>query len=884
MTSSEYAHTKPSINIVNTNYSKYGTSVYQQLYHSKYHDARRNNSRLAAASSNNTVPSSQLFATESLDSELMMDDDSTTSRFRKKYRSLLQNYNGSSSKAKRLINKLHDYGSSDSFSIFSLRSNYSNRNNNSLHSKNHATAGTQEVIFEDQRPYLDINSLPVEVLAIVFENLSLGGYLHDKKSLLRCLYVSRKFYQAGKIVLYKSVHFTSTYRVAQFVTCLRLHPQNGLHVKSLDLSNLKNGLLEDNDKSKYDSSIDEEEEEEEEREGEEGEEEEEREERRHERNVPQEEREQEEENVDEDIDRQVGNNNEGFDEQRDTDQESTAQYNPTDGESNEDGLPLIALAGWRDWRYRFDPLYSSPILNSYRLKKITSRSSSISSSSSSSSKNTNKRYRSSSVTSFTSSLMSSLYSSSLTRSATTLSSISLSSSSAQETSTHKRSGKWFKSIFSSSNHEKRKSKAHLSSGLKTPNRESVATQAENSRTTSVKFDIQTNSRHQPFHEKHPYTNKFLLKYALYKDLPLGYILHLVSHCPNLENLNLSHLIISSDFQVTLRNIRSKNISSLLPTVEEKKASETIFGGFETEPVGRSLDVVYLTDSNKSYQYYEESCNRDHQTVSMPHPSYSALYAGSWIYSNYPPPINQSTKFREERKRNSGSCKEYTLTKLEPHHFFEKVSDKSSRLKSLQLDGVVWCNQQDVKSFVLSRFQEFSSKEPTPTYGTSCEDITDLQLSFQHSGMGRNLSWASTGNVVQFVTLIILGELLEKDELSLEDLFNVRMERYGRYAVSGDLDDLEMSNTFTVKFYEGEMCFRLRIRSGNLLGLKVYKESDVTEVVCTVNRFTEDQSDDIDEGMKRISELSRQVLGRIQRLKTAQLRRHVGENNYFMAIM
>ena len=111
MTSSEYARTKPSINIVNTNYSKYGTSVYQQLYHSKYHDARRNNSRLAAASSNNTVPSSQLFATESLDSELMMDDDSTTSRFRKKYRSLLQNYNGSSSKAKRLINKLHDYGS-----------------------------------------------------------------------------------------------------------------------------------------------------------------------------------------------------------------------------------------------------------------------------------------------------------------------------------------------------------------------------------------------------------------------------------------------------------------------------------------------------------------------------------------------------------------------------------------------------------------------------------------------------------------------------------------------------------------------------------------------------------------------------------------------------
>lgn len=48
---------------------------------------------------------------------------------------------------------------------------------------------------------------------------------------------------------------------------------------------------------------------------------------------------------------------------------------------------------------------------------------------------------------------------------------------------------------------------------------------------------------------HPSMNKFLLNYQAQKDLPVGYILHLVMLCPNLEHLNMKNVSLSTDYRI-----------------------------------------------------------------------------------------------------------------------------------------------------------------------------------------------------------------------------------------------------------------------------------------------------------------------------------------------
>jgi hypothetical protein len=48
---------------------------------------------------------------------------------------------------------------------------------------------------------------------------------------------------------------------------------------------------------------------------------------------------------------------------------------------------------------------------------------------------------------------------------------------------------------------------------------------------------------------HPTMNKFLMNYSTSKDVPVGYILHLINLCPNVAWLNLGSLSMSTDYQI-----------------------------------------------------------------------------------------------------------------------------------------------------------------------------------------------------------------------------------------------------------------------------------------------------------------------------------------------
>lgn len=58
------------------------------------------------------------------------------------------------------------------------------------------------------------------------------------------------------------------------------------------------------------------------------------------------------------------------------------------------------------------------------------------------------------------------------------------------------------------------------------------------------------SENQPFATPHPVQNRFLQNYCFSKDVPIGYILHFLDYCKNVEILDLSGVSLSEDHVIT----------------------------------------------------------------------------------------------------------------------------------------------------------------------------------------------------------------------------------------------------------------------------------------------------------------------------------------------
>ena len=944
-----------NINIVSNNYSRYGTSIYQQLYNtpsSKKYGSTTASSYLVPASNKNNTSTSHITTNTRViaDNESLMSVGSKKSRIKRKYKSLI------SSGSKKLINKIYDHGSSDTFSIFSLKSHKE---------KDFSNINTDICFLPTFTESLaTINDLPLELLSRI---ISYIGYDKHYNTLVYCLYVSKRWYKATKIVLYRQPRFVSTYRVAQFVTSLRLHPENGNLVKILKLSDLQNGLIfkeHDNEDEEEGAS-----------------------------------------DMDESL--SEGDN----DEQNNIEENGNGVAPNENGRNNNNNVnnsePLsdIAYAGWRDWRYRNDPLYSSPVLNSYTVRRIVSRSSSIHSNSSvftslsngsiismntsvstrnepsnnnnsDTPQNTSNRVRSnSSVSSITSSIMSTFQNTShisLTSSPLVNNtngnfnkgegnnlndnknvSQQNSMSTCQDTD-----NKWFRFKVMSKNKRrarnltkystinatqqknylyknKDKSYTNISKNVESTgtNKVNGINNSDMANTTSsqIRFAIE-----RPFKTNHPYTNKFLLKYASCKDLPLGYILHILNHCPNLAELDLSNLTIYDDFKIINKSKHHKRLTSLiLPSVEESTVM--------TNSEENRLEVVYATDSSKNYEHNKDvivntgnsrsrrnsrigqgvvltsnsdsSLNRPPSIIScnslsnISNNDITGLNPDYWFSksistrSDYPLPIDSQTKARAMAKsrwnNNKNSSDDVELYKLNPVEIFEILCTKLKQLTKIKMDGAVWCRQYMIKYFILIIFQKIIDYDVHNSPNTYLIDMNRhnkiMDLSFLKAGMNRNFPWSCKGTFSDFVALLVLDELLKNDDLTIEDLFNIKSERlYQNENLVTDSDVMEISNIFPIKFgldKENQDMINFRIvvlknkRRTSYILKKVSNDYVSLIVNLCINENYNFMVSSADSGIlpketpKRIDRLAHGLVARIRYLRDNDLRRHVGENNY-----
>ncbi|QLQ79474.1 hypothetical protein HG537_0C01210 [Torulaspora globosa] len=832
----------PKVNIVSNDYARYGTSVYQKLYSKnsgngvdKHSYGRQDTvsvcrNAVATGSANcdenplietatfcSTTTSATRGANEgtssadegrSVDIVSVADVDSSSRRLKiRKYRSLI------SSSSKKLINRLHEHGSSDTFSIFSLRTSQSHK---------HELMKSEPTIHELRTlPNATFQSLPVEIVANVL--LMLGD--ERQRDLMNCLYVSHTFYNATKMVLYREPMFTSTYRVAQFVTSLRLHPENGRYVRTLDLSRLKNGLIVQDT---------------------------------------------------------------GDDPSRDlADPQSCSDLEDSDYE--------YALASWRDWRYRHDSLYGAAALNSYNLKKVVSRASSVSSQATSSGFSSTsggngppslhpRAHRSnSSVSSFTSSIMSSLQNTShlsLTSTFSTANDASHSQNLNRTSISHGSSRRRPADGKTIQNNKKvgvdgentmrdslwlriRRGPRYrrllkAKKGAQVTNQTSAQENTESlRRNTLVKFDV---SPH--FKTCHPYANKFLLKYAPYRDLPIGYILHMLKLCPNITSLDLSHLVFCPDFElIGKKPSKIMNCTTLLPAVQESAAS--------VDQSEANLEVVYLTDSNKNYDYYTEIAKGTSSTF------------GQNAANDMEDPLPLDAQYKRRSLNRRVSTGDLQLRKINPAEVFEFLCANQVylSLRSVRMDGIVWCRENMIKYFILKTFKENNHKQ--------------LQCSFDKAGLNMNLAWTCSGQLDDFVSLLVMNHISHMDDIALRDLFNVFSQSPTKqnYEIIKDPEIIEISNVFSIEY-----CPDSQLKQSIEFRVTVLKSDKPTSyrirrllpghISLVVNLQLQENSsnqlnDELSEPCRRLHRLTYAINTRLRELRNADLRRNLGENNIFM---
>lgn len=289
---------------------------------------------------------------------------------------------------------------------------------------------------------VQFKKLPIEILIHIFD------LIDDFDTYRICLYVNKQFYQLAKPFLYANLSFSSTYRFSQFITYLRLNSDVGYLVQSIDLSNIKPGNFE---LEEYENAL------------------------ATSRNRHQ-------------INEADGNVTEDY-----------FEDSLTTSATNSSLVQPKIMAGWRDWKYKNNPLYTihhPPSSNN--LTKISSNS--------------------------------------------------------QISNKSMKSLKSYQASLKSNNSINKMSR--FSKFLKPGKRHKCDTLMKNYRPPKdfvldlghSKCSEANGSTYKPAH--HPSINKFLLNYANSKDVPIGHILHLINLCPNLNSLNLANLSLSIDYEIT----------------------------------------------------------------------------------------------------------------------------------------------------------------------------------------------------------------------------------------------------------------------------------------------------------------------------------------------
>lgn len=573
---------------------------------------------------------------------LRLKQQSTSSAFKMKYKSLLNDVN-------KKISKISGSGNST--------------NSNSVANVN-SDVGTYKEAAVSPTTAVDFINLPIEIQYHVMSFLSFD----DLKVVLL---LNKHFYKLLKQFLYSDLTFNSSYRFAQFISILRFNPKLGYLVRSVDLSTIKPcnyELTKEQEERERDQDLD-----------------------------------NEQMNVDNHL--VVNENNQMVTYNHPS---PVLSRSSIDSELENELDESKIRAGWRDWKFMKNPLYVN------HLTRINSNYSQSQVSFNSLNSNNKKKLD-----------------------------FSFLKIKRSKNNHHRHNSTSSGSSYSHGRHLLSQNHTYVLNSKKASNDKSKST--------------------------HPPINKFLLNYSDTRDVPIGYILHLINLCPNLISLDMGNLSLSTDYEISHNFIfkfltfdSTNNFSKeLLKTLNSLDDSQSIYN-FSIDD-SRSDDTYSLLSTRSSAHSINSasanspSGNPDHR---KPVWKYNSLLS--------PPPkvnfLNNSDGKLYLSDLNLKSINPKFLIRLNEKSILDsiiKLHKYNIDFKYLNLSSIIWLNKSLVKNF-LTRFL-------IPAYLN--RDLTSLfvarrlKIDLVNSGMYKDLTWAKLIDLSKYEGFNLVKDILNDDLLT-----------------------------------------------------------------------------------------------------------------------
>ncbi|PSK36890.1 hypothetical protein C7M61_003754 [Candidozyma pseudohaemuli] len=260
------------------------------------------------------------------------------------------------------------------------------------------------------------------------------------------------------------------------------------------------------------------------------------------------------------------------------------------------------------------------------------------------------------------------------------------------------------------------------------------------------------------HLSHPKINKFLMNYSSLKDVPIGYIIHLINMCPNLRSLNLGSLSLSTDYMIS-------------PKMSQKYQAFDIMNNYSKETVD-TIDNLYPMADDELF-FKSEITRRIPDLTSLASSVFSMSTLSKPIrkYNSLLPPLPKLVRDILYLQKGDGlvflsdlNLKSINSAHLETINESEILKSlcKRSRLEYINLLSMIWINLRLVKLFISGMLAEdlkrkkYDGKECTvfkDNYFSSLELLDEedededtgtpkrMLLDLSNSGMNKNLRWA-----------------------------------------------------------------------------------------------------------------------------------------------
>lgn len=285
--------------------------------------------------------------------------------------------------------------------------------------------------------------------------------------------------------------------------------------------------------------------------------------------------------------------------------------------------------------------------------------------------------------------------------------------------------------------------------------------------------------------QHPKTNKFLISYASSKDVPIGYILHVINLCPNLQSLNLANISLSSDYRV----------SSLVRNKYHSYDLMINYGKNIMEVLNRIKPTICVHEANGNIKSsIMELASSKSSVFSM-----NTFSKPIWKYNSLLPPMNIPNKDLIDSGDGELFLSDLHLKSINTNHLqfvlnkeiLLALQKKLEALTVLNLSSIIWIDLKMVRHFLFEIFSSGLQKRMVEgkTYElyrrpgvseASYKRHESFQLDLRDSGMQRSLPWAKNIDAKTKAGEILINRIINDELLSdFEENYITEQHRRGR---------------------------------------------------------------------------------------------------------